>query len=558
MLDFLIAIQNGDDGMKNSSKSNNKGIKNSKEFSKNNLFLIDNTYYKITMIGILLLLLSMFFTITIKFNWSDNFLSQGNKVSNSLVIFVLLALEIIIFAVIIAFLISQQKSQQKIFQLAYFDSLTDLPNRKYFEDVLPDFVDEVKKYNYKVALIYIDLDNFKVVNDTLGHALGDKFLKQIGHLIKKCLRHSDFVCRFEGDEFVILLPGINNKEDAINVVERIIDVLQIPFTSYEKKFYITASIGIAIYPDDSDDIHTIVKYATMAMNSAKENGKNSYCLFESHMNTKLLEKYELEEDLRQALINQEFVLYYQPQIDISTGKIVGLEALIRWMHPIRGCLAPMEFIPLAEETGLIVPIGEWVIRTACSQSIKWKKKGIKDLRISVNLSARQFQQPDLVEVITEILNETGMDPQLLDLEITESVAMRDIELTKKVLGELRGKKINISLDDFGTGYSSLNYLKQLPINTVKIDRTFVDNITDDINQQTIAKAVIDLSHNMELHVTAEGVETWEQFSFLKFQNCDKVQGYLFSMPLPLEDVERILYQDKKFIDKSEPLLSKSY
>lgn len=558
MLDFLIAIQNGDDGMKKSSKSNNKGIKNSKEFSKNNLFLIDNTYYKITMIGILLLLLSMFFTIIMKFNWSDNFLSQGNKVSNSLVIFVLLALEIIIFAVIIAFLISQQKSQQKIFQLAYFDSLTDLPNRKYFEDVLPDFVDEVKKYNYKVALIYIDLDNFKVVNDTLGHALGDKFLKQIGHLIKKCLRHSDFVCRFEGDEFVILLPGINNKEDAINVVERIIDALQIPFTSYEKKFYITASIGIAIYPDDSDDIHTIVKYATMAMNSAKENGKNSYCLFESHMNTKLLEKYELEEDLRQALINQEFVLYYQPQIDISTGKIVGLEALIRWMHPIRGCLAPMEFIPLAEETGLIVPIGEWVIRTACSQSIKWKKKGIKDLRISVNLSARQFQQPDLVEVITEILNETGMDPQLLDLEITESVAMRDIELTKKVLGELRGKKINISLDDFGTGYSSLNYLKQLPINTVKIDRTFVDNITDDINQQTIAKAVIDLSHNMELHVTAEGVETWEQFSFLKFQNCDKVQGYLFSMPLPLEDVERILYQDKKFIDKSEPVLSKSY
>lgn len=548
---------NGVDNVKMDNKWNNKEKKKFKEFSKRGLFLLDNTYYKITTLGILLLLISMFFTVIMRFNWNNN-LFYEDKSSSSLIFFVLLALELIIFTIIIAFIMLQQKSQKKIFQLAYFDSLTDLPNRKYFEDILPDFVEEVKKYNYKAALIYIDLDNFKVVNDTIGHALGDRLLKQIGHLIRKCLRHSDFVCRFEGDEFVILLPGINNKDDVISVVERIIESLQIPFTSYEKKFYITASIGIAIYPDDSDDIYTIVKYATMAMNRAKENGKNGYCLFESHMNTKLLEKYKLEEDLRQALINQEFVLYYQPQIDLMTGEMVGVEALIRWMHPEKGCLSPLEFIPLAEETGLIVPIGEWVIRAACNQSVKWQKRGAKDLRISVNLSARQFQQPDLVDMITEIIEETGMDPKLLDLEITESVAMRDLELTKKVLGELREKKINISLDDFGTGYSSLNYLKQLPINTVKIDKTFVDNITNDINQQTIAKAVIDLSHNMELYVTAEGVETWEQFNFLKYQKCDKVQGYLFSMPLPLEEIEKIIFQDRNFIDKSDLVLSKSY
>lgn len=542
--------------MKLNIDEKSKNIKKIGSFSDKHLFLINKTSYKVIIVSTILLLASMFFTIIMKINWNNSILAQRN--GTKLIYFGLIIFEIIIFLIIIAFIISQQKSQKKIFQLAYFDTLTNLPNRKYFEDILPDFVEEMKKYNYKAALIYIDLDNFKVVNDTLGHALGDNMLKQIGHLIQKCLRYSDFVCRFEGDEFVILLPGISNKDDVINVVERIIATLQIPFTSYEKKFYITASIGIAIYPDDSNDVHTIVKYATMAMNRAKENGKNGYCLFESYMSTKLLQKYELEEDMRQALINEEFVLYYQPQIDIGTGKIVGVEALIRWIHPGKGCIVPMEFIPLAEETGLIIPIGEWVIRTACRQSVQWKKKGIRNLRISVNLSAKQFQQPDLLDMIMGILEETGMDPQLLDLEITESVAMRDIELTKKILRKLREKKINISLDDFGTGYSSLNYLKQLPINTVKIDRTFVDNITADINQQTIAKAVIDLSHNMELHVTAEGVETWEQFSLLKFQKCDKVQGYLFSIPLPLEDIESIILQDKDFIDKSNFILSKSY
>lgn len=454
---------------------------------------------------------------------------------------------VILAGIIFVLLKKYEEAQQKIFQLAYYDDLTKIPNRRFFEDKLLGFIEDSKKFKQKVALIYIDLDNFKVVNDTVGHAQGDAILKQVGELIKSCLRQSDIVSRFEGDEFVVLLPGVIEKNDVINIVKRVINVLQTPFLLNEKKFYVTASMGVAMYPDDAEDMKTIVQYADMAMNHAKEQGKNQYCLFESYMSTKLLEKYQLEEDLRHALDRNEFILYYQPQIDIMTGKMVGVEALIRWFHPNKGCISPAKFIPLAEETGLIVPIGEWVIRTACKQSTAWRKKGFSDVRVSVNLSAKQFQQPDFVEMIMKIIKETGMKPELLDLEITESLAMLDIELTKKILLKLRSMNINISLDDFGTGYSSLNYLKQLPINTVKIDKTFVDNITVDASQQTIAKAVIDLSHNMALQVIAEGVETWDQFSFLKFQKCDKVQGYLFSRPLSLEEIENILEQDKGFI-----------
>ena len=355
------------------------------------------------------------------------------------------------------------------------------------------------------------------------------------------------ISRFEGDEFAVLIPEVIDKNDVINIVKKFIHVFQAPFILDGKKFHITASMGIAVYPDDAEDVKTIVQYADMAMNYAKEKGRNQYCFFESCISAKVLEKYQLEEDLRQALDHQEFVLCYQPQIDIMTGKIVGVEALIRWIHPTKGCISPAHFIPLAEETGLIVPIGEWVIRTACQQSAEWRKKGFRDVRISVNLSAKQFQQPDLVEMITKIIEETDMNPGLLDLEITESLAMMDIELTKEILGKLKKMNINISLDDFGTGYSSLNYLKQLPINTVKIDKTFVDNITVDKGQQTIAKAVIDLSHNMALQVIAEGVETWDQYSFLKYQQCDKVQGYLFSKPLSLEEIENILKEDEGFV-----------
>ncbi|KAE9634523.1 EAL domain-containing protein [Defluviitalea raffinosedens] len=445
------------------------------------------------------------------------------------------------------FMRNYQRSQNRIFQLIYYDDLTKIPNRKFFEETLLRSIEDCKKNNQKVALIYIDLDHFKVVNDTVGHAQGDIVLKQVSQLLKGCLCQKDFISRFEGDEFAVLIPEVIDKNDVINIVKKFIHVFQAPFILDGKKFHITASMGIAVYPDDAEDVKTIVQYADMAMNYAKEKGRNQYYFFESCISAKVLEKYQLEEDLRQALDHQEFVLCYQPQIDIMTGKIVGVEALIRWIHPTKGCISPAHFIPLAEETGLIVPIGEWVIRTACQQSAEWRKKGFRDVRISVNLSAKQFQQPDLVEMITKIIEETDMNPGLLDLEITESLAMMDIELTKEILGKLKKMNINISLDDFGTGYSSLNYLKQLPINTVKIDKTFVDNITVDKGQQTIAKAVIDLSHNMALQVIAEGVETWDQYSFLKYQQCDKVQGYLFSKPLSLEEIENILKEDEGFV-----------
>ncbi|NLK20562.1 MAG: EAL domain-containing protein [Epulopiscium sp.] len=535
------------------NKTNSK--KNRTGFSEKELYSNNKIYFGIVTTGAVLLLSTLIYIISKILTWEKNIPSQNKEllkgmnslknISARLVIFA-----IILFIIITLLIISQEKDKKKIFQLAYYDNLTKLPNRRFFEDILQKFIEESEKFKQKVGLVYIDLDNFKVVNDTLSHTVGDGILRQVGDLIKGTLRQSDMVCRFEGDEFVVLLPGISGRNDAMNIVKRMINILQAPFISNEKKFYITASMGIAIYPDDAEDIDTILQYSNMAMNRAKENGKNTYSLFESHMNIKLLEKYELEEDLRQAIKKQELILYYQPQIDIKTGKMVGVEALIRWNHPTKGLIPPMKFIPLAEETGLIIPIGEWVLRTACSQSSKWTKKGFENLRISVNLSAKQFQQPDLVEMIVGILKETNMRPELLDLEITESVAMMDLDLTKRVLQHLRSKKINISLDDFGTGYSSLNYLKQLPINTVKIDKTFVDNITDDVSQQTIAKAVIDLSHNMDLYVTAEGVETWEQFTFLKFQKCDKVQGYLFSTPLPLDEIEKIISQDKGFIEKS--------
>jgi len=535
------------------NKTNSK--KNRTGFSEKELYSNNKIYFGIVTTGAVLLLSTLIYIISKILTWEKNIPSQNKEllkgmnslknISAGLVIFA-----IILFIIITLLIISQEKDKKKIFQLAYYDNLTKLPNRRFFEDILQKFIEESEKFKQKVGLVYIDLDNFKVVNDTLSHTVGDGILRQVGDLIKGTLRQSDMVCRFEGDEFVVLLPGISGRNDAMNIVKRMINILQAPFISNEKKFYITASMGIAIYPDDAEDIDTILQYSNMAMNRAKENGKNTYSLFESHMNIKLLEKYELEEDLRQAIKKQELILYYQPQIDIKTGKMVGVEALIRWNHPTKGLIPPMKFIPLAEETGLIIPIGEWVLRTACSQSSKWTKKGFENLRISVNLSAKQFQQPDLVEMIVGILKETNMRPELLDLEITESVAMMDLDLTKRVLQHLRSKKINISLDDFGTGYSSLNYLKQLPINTVKIDKTFVDNITDDVSQQTIAKAVIDLSHNMDLYVTAEGVETWEQFTFLKFQKCDKVQGYLFSTPLPLDEIEKIISQDKGFIEKS--------
>ncbi|MCT4607299.1 MAG: EAL domain-containing protein [Marinisporobacter sp.] len=431
-------------------------------------------------------------------------------------------------------------AEENIYRLAYYDSLTGLPNRTFFEEKLAEALNEGKKNDYKVAVLYMDLDNFKNVNDTLGHMYGDELLKDVAKLLKKVLPPLGVITRLGGDEFGIWLPKIVYKEDIICVVESIIASFQKPWILGDREFYITATIGISVYPEQGKDIHEMIKNADTAMYSAKENGKNNYKFYTPEMNKQLLEKLEMKNNLRYAMKRNEFLLYYQPQIDMNTKKVIGLEALLRWNHPIRGFISPYEFIPIAEESDLIIPIGEWVLKSACEQNRKWIDLGYPPLKIAVNLSARQFQQQDLVLTIRDILDKTKINPELLELEITESLAMKDLNFTIEILKKLKKLGLRISLDDFGTGYSSLNYLKVLPIDTLKIDKTFVDDIAESKREKSIAKAVIDLAHSMNLMVTAEGVETEDQFFILKKLQCDKAQGYFFSKPLPKEKLEKLL------------------
>lgn len=434
----------------------------------------------------------------------------------------------------------QKMAAKKIYQLAYYDSLTGLPNRAIFEEHLSRALKEANGAGEMAALIYLDLDNFKTVNDTLGHAFGDLLLKNVGNSLERRLGEQGIVTRLGGDEFAILLSRVLNRGEVVSVVENILNSFQNPWIVDDREFYITTSIGITIYPEDGQDSHALFKNADTAMYSAKECGKNNYRFYTADMNQRIVEKLEMSNSLRRALERNEFSIYYQPQIDLQSGKIVGLEALVRWTHPTMGAVPPGKFIPIAEETGLIMSIGEWVLRTACSQNKKWQDAGYPLLCVAVNLSARQFQQQDLVEMIQGIMQEYHLEPQWLELEITESLAMKDLEHTIKILHKLRDLGIKIALDDFGTGYSSLNYLKQLPIHTLKIDKSFVNDITEGSNEKAIAKSLIALAHSMNLIVTAEGIETNEQRIFLQNQSCDKAQGYLFSRPLPADEIEKLL------------------
>lgn len=433
-----------------------------------------------------------------------------------------------------------KRSEKRIYDMEYYDSLTGLPNKALFSDRLNMALANARRSGLKCAIIILDLDNFKTINDTLGHACGDEILKQMGEKIKGYIREVDTVARFAGDEFIILQPNVRLLTDITRAVERIIEKFQKPWILEGREYYVTASIGIAVYPNDGEDEQTLIRNADIAMYKAKETGKNSYEMFMESMNKNIIDKLDMENSLRHALEKEEFVLFYQPQIDIKTGNIIGVEALIRWNREGIGLVPPMEFIPMIEESGLIIPLGEWVLRAACMQNVEWIRKGIKPVLIAVNLSAKQFQQQNLVKIIENVLNETGLDPKLLELEITESIAMQDIDFTIAVLKELREKGIRISLDDFGTGYSSLNYLKMLPIDTLKIDKSFVRDITSNSNEEAIAKSVISLAHKMHLSVVAEGVETKEQLEFLKEHMCDKVQGFLLSKPLQANEAEILL------------------
>jgi polar amino acid transport system substrate-binding protein len=437
-----------------------------------------------------------------------------------------------------------KRNEKKIYNMEYFDRITGLPNKTLFFDRLKVALNGAKRNCVRLAIIVIDLDNFKTINDTLGHFFGDRILKQIAENIKGLVREADTVARFGGDEFIILQPGLKDITDVTKVADRILEKFRSPWVLEGREYYITASVGISVYPNDGQDENILVRNADIAMSRAKETGKNNYELFMESMNKKIIEKLDLESDLRHAIEKEEFVLFYQPQIAIATGEIIGVEALIRWNREGVGLVPPMEFIPVAEESSLIIPLGEWVLRTACKQNVEWIRSGIKPILIAVNLSAKQFQQRNLVEMIERVLEETGMDPNLLELEITESTAMLDIDFTIEVLRKLRSKGIRISLDDFGTGYSSLNYLKILPIDSLKIDKSFVHDIATSPSEDAIAKSLISLAHKLNLLVVAEGVETKEQLKLLKNHMCDKVQGYLLSKPIPPNEAETLLKQSE--------------
>jgi diguanylate cyclase (GGDEF)-like protein len=421
--------------------------------------------------------------------------------------------------------------------LAYHDALTGLPNRPLFMDRLIMALAQASRSNQQVAVFFLDLDRFKDINDSLGHSTGDGLLKAVAERIRRCVREGDTVARFGGDEFTLLIPKIDQVEDAAKIAQKILETLKIPFAINERELFVTTSVGISMYPNDGTDPETLVRNADSAMYRAKDQGRDNYQLYAPAMNARALERLALENMLRKALSHRELVLFYQPVAHMKTKNIVGVEALIRWNHPEKGMVSPAHFISVAESSGLIIPIGDWVLRTACKQAKLWQKKIDSELTVAVNLSARQFQQPNLVEQISEVLEQTGLGAKYLELEITESNAMQNAENTIYTLRELKALGVHIAMDDFGTGYSSLNYLKRFPIDTLKLDQSFVRDITTDPSDAAIATAVIAMAHSLNLKVIGEGVEKEEQFSWLLKQNCDYIQGYLFSPPLAVENLE---------------------
>ncbi|HKB63344.1 MAG TPA: EAL domain-containing protein [Burkholderiales bacterium] len=435
--------------------------------------------------------------------------------------------------------------EEKVSYLAQFDALTGLPNRNLFQDRLTQAMALAKRNDWPMAVLFIDLDRFKLVNDTLGHGAGDKLLKEAAGRLRSCVRASDTVGRLGGDEFAAILSELARPGDAGLVAQKIIDVFKRPFDLEGKETYVTASVGVTLYPADTDNAEALVVNADAAMYRAKEQGRNNYQYFTRDMNERAVQRVQMEIALRRALEREEFRLFYQPKADLVTGKICGFEALLRWEHPDKGMVLPGEFIPVLEETGLIVQAGEWVLRTACVQIKAWQEAGLKVPSISVNLSARQFEQKNLKEAVGQILGDTKVDPSLIEFEITESLLMNDPEGAARTLHSLKESGVKLSMDDFGTGYSSLGYLKRFPIDTLKIDRTFVRDISTDADDATLTRAIINLAQNLRLNVVAEGVETEAQLAFLCLNGCDEMQGYLFARPTTGEECGRMLGEGRK-------------
>ncbi|HET6757589.1 MAG TPA: EAL domain-containing protein [Burkholderiales bacterium] len=423
-------------------------------------------------------------------------------------------------------------TEQRATYLAQHDSLTGLPNRNLLHDRIQRALVAAGRSHTRVGILFIDLDRFKTINDSLGHQIGDRLLQAVAQRVLSCVREGDTVARQGGDEFVVVLPGVNDAEDTARVAQKILDALPQSFRIEQQDFHITSSIGICLYPDDGSDVETLKRHADTAMYQAKESGRNTYRFFTGRMNEAAQERLLLENNLRRAVRQKEFKLFYQSQIDLASGSIVGVEALVRWQHPEKGLVAPSDFIPIAEETGLIVNLGEWVLHEACREARGWQVAGLPAVKVTVNLSARQFREKDLLGTVRGALTASELDPRFLELELTESVVMEDADATITTLEELNELGVALAIDDFGTGYSSLSYLKRFPIDKLKIDQSFVRDVTNDPNDAAIASAIIALARSLKVKVIAEGVETFEQLAFLREHGCEEGQGYYFAKPVP--------------------------
>ena len=450
----------------------------------------------------------------------------------------------------------RKRTEEQIRRLAYCDSLTGIPNRQAFLETLERELLRSKEHDKKFAVLFMDLDAFKRINDTLGHDVGDHLLKVVSERLRETIRPSDLVLRAEhefesssggsnlarlgGDEFTILIPDLERVEDALNVAHRVKEAMRRPFMIEGHEIFVTASIGISLYPEDGEDCNSLLKYADTAMYHAKNCGKNNAKLYSSSLTMEIMSHVKMEVGLRKALQNNELYLLYQPQIDVPSTQIVGVEALVRWRHPERGIISPTEFIPLAEETGLIVPIGEWVLRTACNQAKAWQSDSGRAIRMAVNLSAKQFKDENLMQIVLSALADTGLDARLLELELTEGTLMDDARATMVTLEQLRGIGVYLSIDDFGTGYSSMNYLKRFDVRALKIDKSFIAGLPQDTENAAITRAIIAMAHGLKMVVVAEGVETDEQLLMLEEYGCDMAQGYFLGHPSPHDAITAML------------------
>lgn len=436
------------------------------------------------------------------------------------------------------------KNKESMKKLAYTDFLTELPNRVAFTEMLDNIMLTLRSEEV-IAVMDIDIDNFKNINDSLGHSYGDELLIDVTYRLKQAMDENDYLARIGGDEFIVLTQNLKDTVSFEDKIKKIKNVFSYPFVLSTKEYFVTVSIGVAYAPKDGKTSSTLIKNVDSAMYVAKANGKNTHAYFDYSFNQRLTEKIETQSELRKALERNEFELFYQAQMNLETKQVVGFEALIRWNHPTKGIISPDEFIYIAEETGLIIPIGKWVLKTACEQLKQWSEE-FPDVKMAVNLSARQFKDRDIVKLVCDTIDETGINPKNLELEITESIALDDIEYTITTIQELRRIGVEFSLDDFGTGYSSMNYLKRLPVNNLKIDKSFLDTVMEDTCDQKIIQTIIALARNLNLFVIAEGVESFDQESFLKEANCDKAQGFLYSKPVPKDRASQFL-RNKDFL-----------